>query len=61
MNYDTFCRIVEMYLAYDRNVCIPCNIIRVLWISKVALASFVVLLSLCSCTLVKMLSFTWKM
>ncbi len=58
MNYDTFCRIVEMYLAYDRNVCIPCNIIRVLWISKVAL---VVLLSLCSCTLVKMLSFIRKM
>lgn len=25
------------------------------------MAQFVVLLSLCSCTLVKMLSFTWKM
>lgn len=59
MNYDTFCRIVEMYLAYDRNVCIPCNIIIV--DIESSSSSFVVLLSLCSCTLVKMLSFIRKM
>ena len=39
-----------MYLAYDRNVCIPCNIIIV--DIESSSNSLVVLLSLCSCTLV---------